>query len=100
MGSVEKAAAIAYDLYNENVISEEEYTILNQGIEYVPTQQEREDVLREVWKDVAGVPIDPEKNITLAPTSDGSWPAGTNLNELLSWFDARCSGGVASLLYR
>ena len=95
---VEKAADLAYSLYNEQVLNEEECNILARAFGEFEPLRERDERIRSVWAYVANIPIDPEKNVTLAPVDD--WPAGTNLTKLVEWFDARYSKGAASLIYR
>lgn len=95
---VEKAVDLVYGLYNEHVLNEEEYNVLARALNEIEPLRVRDGRIESVWESVAGIPIDPEKNVTLAPVDD--WPAGTNLNALIGWFDARYSKGAASLIYQ
>jgi len=98
MESVERASELAYCLYNDQVLSEAEYNILTQALYEIEPLRDRDNTIESIWESVAGIPIDPEKNVTLAPVDD--WPIGTNLTKLIEWFDARYSKGAAPLIYQ
>lgn len=95
MSKSQKAFELAYSLYNEQVISTEEYETLMGGIDKLDTLKDRDDKIEEIWNRVATVPIDPEKNVIEIEEN-----RFVSLTEVLAWFDARYSKGVASLLYR
>ena len=65
------------------------------GIDKLDTLKDRDDKIEEIWNRVATVPIDPEKNVIEIEEN-----RFVSLTEVLAWFDARYSKGVASLLYR
>ena len=63
----------------------------------IPTLKERDKRLEQLWAEVGDVPMNPETEKMEEPFLH--FPAGTDREDIWSWFDERHSKGVVYLLY-
>ncbi len=64
---------------------------------FVGCQVEKDKWLKDMWKEFADVPVNPE---TECIEEDwGDWKAGTFREEIWHWFDEHYSKGVVYLMY-
>lgn len=79
---------IPYDVYSK----------IFDALSYIATLDERDQLLEELWGELADVPVDPETEKLEAPYLH--FPVGTDKFDVWKWFDERHSKGVRYLLYR
>lgn len=84
-------------LAQNGVIDYNDYSLIYDGLAEIPTLEEQDNELKELWSQFEDVPMDPETECIEEPFL--SWPAGTHREEIWTWFDKRYSRGVHYLLY-
>lgn len=92
----------AFDVLNQCQITEKmsynDYIDIFEGLDYIETVAERDELLEELWEQFGDVPMNPETEKMEARFL--CFPTGTEREEIWRWFDARYSTGVAGLLYK
>ena len=92
-----KAFDIAYDLYNRDALSSDDYAAIRDALEEIETLRDRDEALEEMWHQFADVPMNP-KTECIEEEFFG-WGPGASREEIWHWFDRRHSKGIAYLLY-
>lgn len=95
--TVYEAVVVANRLNQENRIDYNDYSAIMDGLEEIETLRERDQMLEDLWREFADVPMDPDTERMEEQFLD--FPAGTSREEIWHWFDVRHSKGVAYLLY-
>jgi len=91
------AIGTAERLFNGGVIDHLEYSALVDGLDYIPTLKENDEILEDLWALFSDVPMDPETECMEEEFC--GFPEGTHREAIWHWFDERHSKGAHYLLY-
>ena len=84
-------------LAQNGVIDYSDYSLIYDGLAEIPSLEEQDHELEELWSQFEDIPMDPLTECIEDPFLD--WPAGTHREEIWTWFDKRHSRGVYYLLH-
>lgn len=93
-----RAAEIIEKLFCEGQPMEKrDYDTICSALHELETLRERDAALENLWAGLEDIPMNPETECLEAPFLD--FPVGTQMEDILRWFGARHSKGIAYLLY-
>lgn len=91
------AVVTATNMHLHGELRRDQYSCIRDGLSYIETLAERDEVLENMWNEFADVPMNPDTECMEEPFLD--FPVGTHRKDIWHWFDERHSKGVAYLLY-
>lgn len=92
-----QAVEVLDELQQSGKISYSDYLTIHDGLDDIPTLDDRDEELEDLWSQFGDVPMNPETECIEEKFM--GWEAGTNREEIWHWFDERYSKGIAALLY-
>ena len=83
-------------LAQNGVIDYSDYSLIYDGLAEIPSLEEQDHELEELWSQFEDIPMDPVTEYIEDPFL--SWPAGTHREVIWKWFDERHRKGVRGLV--